>query len=131
MANRASSRPYSHTPAASRAHRSSRLGLGSVHQFAAGSPSSRRIPASHSRLAFVGPSKAKEEKLKMAQGRVANYFEERDFGFIAPDDGSAHVFVHVSHLTNADLLQKDQAVSFDIVTDHRRNKPRADRVRVL
>jgi hypothetical protein len=28
-------------------------------------------------------------------------------------------------------LKKDQRVSFDIVTDDRRNKPRADRVRVL
>jgi CspA family cold shock protein len=67
----------------------------------------------------------------MPQGTVANYFEERGFGFIAPDDGSEQVFVHVSHVANSAPLKKDQRVSFDIVTDDRRNRPRADRVRVI
>jgi CspA family cold shock protein len=67
----------------------------------------------------------------MPIGTVANYFEERGFGFIAPDDGGAQDFVHVSHIANADVLKKDQSVSFEIVTDVRSNKPRADRVRVL
>jgi cold shock protein len=67
----------------------------------------------------------------MSTGIVANYFEDRGFGFIAPDGGDPHIFVHVSHIANADALKKDQRVSFDIVTDDRRNKPRADRVRVL
>jgi CspA family cold shock protein len=68
---------------------------------------------------------------KMPIGKVANYFEERGFGFIAPDDGSAHVFVHVSHIANADVLKKDQGVSFELATDARTGKPRADRVRVI
>jgi cold shock protein len=68
---------------------------------------------------------------KMPIGKVANYFDERGFGFIAPDDGSAHIFVHVSHIANADILKKDQSVSFEFVTDARTGKPRADRVRVL
>jgi len=67
----------------------------------------------------------------MSTGTVANYFDDRGFGFIAPDGGDPHVFVHVSHIMNADALKKDQRVSFDIVIDDRRNKPRADRVRVI
>jgi cold shock CspA family protein len=57
--------------------------------------------------------------------------EDRGFGFTAPDGGEAHIFVHASHIANADALKKDQRVSFEIVTDDRRNKPRADRVRVI
>ena len=64
-------------------------------------------------------------------GIVAHYNEYRGFGFIAPDGGGVDVFVHARDLVNADALQKDQRVSFDIVTDDRKNKPRADRVRVL
>jgi cold shock protein len=67
----------------------------------------------------------------MSTGTVANYFEERGFGFIAPDDGSAHIFVHVSHIANADTLKKDQSVSFEYASDARTGKQRADRVRVL
>lgn len=67
----------------------------------------------------------------MSTGTVTNYFEDRGFGFIAPDGGDAEVFVHVSHIANADALKKDKRVSFDIVTDDRRNRPRADRVRVI
>jgi CspA family cold shock protein len=67
----------------------------------------------------------------MPIGKVAYYDEARGFGFIIPDDGGADVFVHVNYLTNADLLKKDQRVSFEVVNDDRRNKPRADRVRVI
>jgi cold shock protein len=67
----------------------------------------------------------------MPLGTVTNYIEERGFGFIAPDGDGAEIFVHVSHIANADALKKDQRVSFDIVTDDRRGKPRADRVRVI
>lgn len=67
----------------------------------------------------------------MPNGTVTNYFEDRGFDFIAPDGGDEQVFVHVSHIANAEALKKDQRVSFEIVTDDRRNKPRADRVRVI
>ena len=48
----------------------------------------------------------------MPTGKVAFYVEGRGFGFIAPDDGGADVFVHANHITNADVLTKDQRVSF-------------------
>jgi CspA family cold shock protein len=67
----------------------------------------------------------------MPNGRVSFYIEGRGFGFIIPDDGGADVFVHANHLLNADVLTKDQRVSFEIVNDDRRGKPRADRVRVI
>jgi len=67
----------------------------------------------------------------MPYGKVAHYDDGRGFGFIVPDDGGADIFVHANYLLNADLLKKDQRVSFEIVNDYRRNKPRADKVRLL
>ena len=69
--------------------------------------------------------------MKMPIGKVAHYDEARGFGFIVPDDGGADVFVHANYLVNADFLRRDQKVSFEVVNDDRRGKPRADRVRVL
>jgi cold shock CspA family protein len=45
--------------------------------------------------------------------------------------GGADVFVHANHLVNADFLQKNQRVSFEVVNDERRGKPRADQVRIV
>ena len=67
----------------------------------------------------------------MPTGTVANFKDESGYGFIRPDDGGANIFVHARHIANADGLKKDQRVSFEVVTDDRRNKPRADKVRVL
>jgi len=67
----------------------------------------------------------------MSTGRIVNYDEVRKFGFIMPDGGGADVFVHGSSVINADELTKGQRVEFEIVTDERRGKPRADKVRVL
>ena len=64
-------------------------------------------------------------------GTVTHYNDDRGFGFIAPDGGGADLFVHANDLVNADELRRDQRVSFEIATDHRHNKPRADQVRVL
>jgi CspA family cold shock protein len=68
---------------------------------------------------------------KMSTGRILQYDEVRRFGFIIPDGGGADVFVHANYLVNADALKKDQRVSFEVVNDDRRGKPRADKVRVL
>jgi CspA family cold shock protein len=67
----------------------------------------------------------------MSIGKVSHYDDKRGFGFIVPDDGGADVFVHANYLVNADFLRKDQRVSFDVVNDDRRGKPRADKVRVI
>ena len=67
----------------------------------------------------------------MSIGKVSYYDDERGFGFIVPDDGGADVFVHANYIVNADFLRKDQRVSFEVVSDDRRGKPRADRVMVV
>ncbi len=67
----------------------------------------------------------------MSTGVVTNFIEDRGFGFIRPDDGGGDVFVHARHIANADKLNQGQRVSFDVVTDAVRGKPRADRVRVI
>ena len=61
-------------------------------------------------------------------GTVTHYNDDRGF---APDGGGADLFVHANDLVNADQLRTDQRVSFEIVNDDRRNKPKANQVRVL
>jgi cold shock protein len=67
----------------------------------------------------------------MAFGTVVGFKVGSGYGFIRSDDGGADVFVHVRDVANADSLNQGQRVSFEVVTDDRRGKPRADRVRVL
>lgn len=67
----------------------------------------------------------------MPFGKIINFVPERGFGFIAPDDRGADVFVHITNVINADELQPGDRVSFEITTDKRSGKPRADKVRVI
>ena len=67
----------------------------------------------------------------MTSGKVSFYDDGRGFGFIVPDGGGADVFDPANYLVNVDALRKDQRVSFEVVNDDRRGKPRADKVRVL
>jgi CspA family cold shock protein len=67
----------------------------------------------------------------MSIGTVVSFKDDRGFGFIRPDGGGGDVFVHARDIANADKLNQGQRVSFEIVTDDRRGKPRAERVRVI
>jgi CspA family cold shock protein len=67
----------------------------------------------------------------MPTGKVSFYDDCRGYGFIIPDDGPPDVFVHAKFITNASMLKKDQRVSYEVVHDASRGKPRADRVRVI
>jgi CspA family cold shock protein len=67
----------------------------------------------------------------MPTGKVSFYDESRGFGFITPDDGGADIFGHAKYILNAPALKRDQRVSFEIVMDDLRGKPRADRIRLL
>jgi CspA family cold shock protein len=52
----------------------------------------------------------------MASGTVKWFNESKGFGFIAPADGSADVFVHFSAISGSGFktLTEGQAVSFDV-----------------
>ena len=52
----------------------------------------------------------------MAVGTVKWFNAEKGFGFIAPEDGSADVFVHFSAIQGSGYrsLEENQQVSFDV-----------------
>jgi len=52
----------------------------------------------------------------MATGTVKWFNESKGFGFIAPQDGSADVFVHFSAIANEGFrtLAEGQSVSYDV-----------------
>ncbi len=57
----------------------------------------------------------------MATGTVKFFNTTRGFGFIAPDDGSKDIFVHVSAVEQSeiDYLVEGQKVSFDVEQESR------------
>jgi CspA family cold shock protein len=65
------------------------------------------------------------------QGTVRWFDAERGFGFLAPEDGSADLFVHASEIvsdTGTRLLREGQAVEYEVGEGDR--GPQARRVRV-
>jgi CspA family cold shock protein len=66
----------------------------------------------------------------MPQGTVKMFRTDKGFGFIAPDDGGADVYIHVSELekTGISSLYLGQKVTFDVGTDPRTGKMRATNV---
>ena len=57
----------------------------------------------------------------MTTGTVKFFNSTRGFGFIAPDDGSKDIFVHVSAVEQSeiDYLVEGQKVSFDVEQEAR------------
>jgi cold shock protein len=51
--------------------------------------------------------------------------EDRGFGFIKPDDGSADIFFHVSALREGDEIAKDAPVTFEVGVDLKSGKTKA------
>ncbi|WP_061937230.1 cold-shock protein [Aureimonas sp. AU22] len=69
----------------------------------------------------------------MATGTVKFFNETKGFGFIAPEDGSTDVFVHISALERSGIrgLAEGQKVSFELVADRRSGKNAAENLQVL
>jgi CspA family cold shock protein len=57
----------------------------------------------------------------------------KGFGFVAPDGGSQDVFVHISAVERAGLngLNEGQKISYEVVTDPRRGKSSAEKLKAL
>jgi CspA family cold shock protein len=67
----------------------------------------------------------------MAQGTVKWFNAEKGFGFIAPNDGGADVFVHFSAIQTQGYrsLEENQQVEFDITQGQK--GPQAENVRPI
>ncbi|MCH6197852.1 cold-shock protein [Corynebacterium mastitidis] len=67
----------------------------------------------------------------MAQGTVKWFNAEKGFGFIAPEDGSADVFVHYSEIQGNGFrtLEENQRVEFEVGEGAK--GPQAQQVRAL
>ncbi len=67
----------------------------------------------------------------MMKGSVKWFNGTKGFGFIAPDDGGADVFVHISAVERSGLngLDEGQRVAFETEVDPRKGKPAAVNLR--
>ena len=68
----------------------------------------------------------------MSTGTVKFFNSTKGFGFIAPDDGGADVFVHISAVERAGIshIGEGQKLSFDVVKDNRNGKSAAENLQV-
>ncbi|MDA5284518.1 cold-shock protein [Streptomyces sp. NPDC054904] len=67
----------------------------------------------------------------MAQGTVKWFNAEKGFGFIAPDDGTADVFVHFSAIDSSGYRSLDENQRVEFSTSQGPKGPQAEQVRPL
>jgi CspA family cold shock protein len=68
----------------------------------------------------------------MSSGTVKWFNAQKGFGFIAPDNGGADAFVHVSAMERAGIsdLQEGQKVAYELVADRKSGKMTADQLQI-
>ena len=73
----------------------------------------------------------KRNTVNMAQGTVKWFNAEKGYGFIAPEDGSADLFVHYSSIEGSGFksLEENQRVEFEVGEGQK--GPQAQAVRAL
>ncbi|MFC7051080.1 cold-shock protein [Hansschlegelia quercus] len=66
----------------------------------------------------------------MPTGTVKFFNVQKGYGFIAPEDGSTDVFVHISAVERSGLhtIVEGQKLSFEIVKDKRSGKSAAENI---
>jgi CspA family cold shock protein len=69
----------------------------------------------------------------MPSGTVKWFNSTKGFGFIAPDEGGADVFVHISAVERAGIrtLNEGQRVSYELRHDPKKGKSSADDLRAI
>ena len=67
----------------------------------------------------------------MAQGTVKWFNAEKGFGFIAPDDGTADVFVHFSAIDSSGYRSLDENQRVEFSTSQGPKGPQAEQVRPI
>ena len=67
----------------------------------------------------------------MAQGTVKWFNAEKGFGFIAPSDGSADVFVHYSAIQSQGYRSLDEGQQVEFETTQGQKGPQAENVRPI
>ncbi len=74
-----------------------------------------------------------EKGFPMTTGTVKWFNAQKGFGFIAPDNGGADAFVHISAVERAGLgsLHEGQKVGFELVADRKSGKMSADNLKAL
>ena len=67
----------------------------------------------------------------MATGSVKWFNADKGFGFIAPDDGTADVFVHFSAIVGSGYRSLDENQKVEFETTQGQKGPQAENVRPL